>query len=514
MSLPTDTFSREEVRSHTTEDSLWCIIDSKVYDLTDFVDAHPGGETVLRQVAGQDATAAFYNLHRHEVLTRNERLVVGTIEGEKPQVITPQPGDLSKVPYAEPLWLAPPFRSPYYGESHKRLQRKLREFVDSELYKEAQECEATGRYVSQQMIDRMSELGILHMRLGPGKHLHGVELMGGAVKGEEFDYFHDLIVGQELARAMARGFADGNMAGMTIGLTAVLQFAHDEAWKNKIAQEVFSGKKKLCLAITEAFAGSDVAGLRTTAEKTPDGKHYIVNGTKKWITNGCWSDYFVTGVKTDKGLSVMLIERGEGVETKAIKTSYSPAAGTAYVTFDNVKVPVENLLGQENKGIHVILSNFNHERWMMVCGSLRMSRSIVEECLKWSNQRQVFGKQLIDQPVIRQKLAKMIALVEANQSWLETITYQMCHMPYKQQAQHLAGPIGLLKMSATRAAHEIADEAVQIWGGRGLTQTGMGKFIEMFHRTYKFDAILGGAEEVLGDLGVRQAMRNFPKAML
>ncbi|RSM17559.1 hypothetical protein CDV31_003636 [Fusarium ambrosium] len=439
---------------------------------------------------------------------------VGTIEGEKPQVITPQPGDLSKVPYAEPLWLAPPFRSPYYGESHKRLQRKLREFVDSELYKEAQECEATGRYVSQQMIDRMSELGILHMRLGPGKHLHGVELMGGAVKGEEFDYFHDLIVGQELARAMARGFADGNMAGMTIGLTAVLQFAHDEAWKNKIAQEVFSGKKKLCLAITEAFAGSDVAGLRTTAEKTPDGKHYIVNGTKKWITNGCWSDYFVTGVKTDKGLSVMLIERGEGVETKAIKTSYSPAAGTAYVTFDNVKVPVENLLGQENKGIHVILSNFNHERWMMVCGSLRMSRSIVEECLKWSNQRQVFGKQLIDQPVIRQKLAKMIALVEANQSWLETITYQMCHMPYKQQAQHLAGPIGLLKMSATRAAHEIADEAVQIWGGRGLTQTGMGKFIEMFHRTYKFDAILGGAEEVLGDLGVRQAMRNFPKAML
>jgi alkylation response protein AidB-like acyl-CoA dehydrogenase len=88
------------------------------------------------------------------------------------------------------------------------------------------------------------------------------------------------------------------MAGMTISLTAVLQFANNEAWKNKIAQEVFSGKKKICLAITEAFAGSDVAGLRTTAEKTKDGKHYIVNGTKKWITNGVFSDYFVTGVKT------------------------------------------------------------------------------------------------------------------------------------------------------------------------------------------------------------------------
>lgn len=108
----------------------------------------------------------------------------------------------------------------------------------------------------------------------------------------------------------------------------------------------------------------------------------------------------------------------------------------------------------------------------------------------------------------------MIALCESHQSWLETLTYQMCHMPYEQQAKHLGGPIGLLKMSATRAAHEIADEAVQIFGGRGLTQSGMGRVIEMFHRTYKFDAILGGAEEVLGDLGVRQAMRQMPNAKL
>jgi alkylation response protein AidB-like acyl-CoA dehydrogenase len=108
----------------------------------------------------------------------------------------------------------------------------------------------------------------------------------------------------------------------------------------------------------------------------------------------------------------------------------------------------------------------------------------------------------------------MIALVEANQSWLESITYQMCNMPYSEQVKHLAGTIGLLKMSCTRAAHEIADESIQIWGGRGLTQTGMGRTIELFHRTYKFDAILGGSEEVVADLGVRQALKNFPKAML
>ncbi|KAI6383245.1 hypothetical protein MCOR25_000165 [Pyricularia grisea] len=508
------TFTREEVKKHNTEDDVWFIIDSVVYDVSDFLDAHPGGEAVLRQAAGTDATTDFYNLHRHEVLTKYKDLAIGTIVNEKPSVITPKPGDLSLVPYAEPLWLTPQFKSPYYKESHHRLRRAMRLFTDIYTTPEAQARERDGEYVSQELIDRMSKAGILHMRMGPGKHLHGQNLLDGAVDGKEFDYFHDLICIQEQTRPSARGFQDGNLAGMVIGLTAVLNFCKDEPLKKKISEEVFSGKKKICLAITEAFAGSDVANLRTTAKKTADGKHYIVNGTKKWITNGVFCDYFVTGVQTDKGLSVLIIERGEGVETQQMKTSYSRTAGTTYVTFDNVKVPAGHLLGEENKGIYVILSNFNHERWTMTCGTVRYCRTVVEECLKWAHQRLVFGKRLIDQPVIRLKLAKMIALVESHQSWLETITYQMCHMPYSEQSKHLGGPIGLLKMSATRMAHEIADEAVQIWGGRGLTQTGMGYIIENFNRTYKFDAILGGAEEVLGDLGVRQAMKNMPKAML
>ncbi|KAJ0142431.1 Long-chain specific acyl-CoA dehydrogenase, mitochondrial [Colletotrichum tanaceti] len=398
------TFTRDEVAKNNTEDSLWCIIDSKVYDLTDFVDGHPGGESVLRQVAGRDATAEFYNLHRHEVLTKYDKtLVIGTVAGETPQVANPGPGELSAVPYAEPTWLTPQFKSPYFNDSHRALQRAIRDFTDREITPVALECEEKGEHIPQDLIDKMSKAGVLHMRLGPGKHLHGVDLLNGAVKGQEFDYFHDMILSQEMARTNCRGFQDGMLAGMTIGLPVVLNFANSESLRNRIADEVFSGRKKICLAITEAFAGSDVAGLRTTATKTPDGKHYIVNGTKKWITNGTFSDYFVTGVKTDKGLSVLLIERGEGVETKAIKTSYSPAAGTTYITFDNVKVPVENLLGQENKGIHVILSNFNHERWTMACATIRQCRTIVEECLLWANQRLVFGKKLIDQPVIRLK---------------------------------------------------------------------------------------------------------------
>jgi alkylation response protein AidB-like acyl-CoA dehydrogenase len=162
------------------------------------------------------------------------------------------------------------------------------------------------------------------------------------------------------------------------------------------------------LAITEPTVGSDVARIRTTATRSPDGKYFIVNGTKKWITNGTFADYFSTAVVTEKGISMLLIERSEGLETKPIKTSYSASAGTSYITFENVKVPVENLLGTEGKGFQVIMYNFNHERWYINSSLIRATRTVVEESFKWATQRKVFGKRLIEQPVIRNKLAHMV----------------------------------------------------------------------------------------------------------
>ncbi|KAF2399883.1 acyl-CoA dehydrogenase family protein [Trichodelitschia bisporula] len=512
--MSSQVYTRDEVAKHNSVDETWIIIDHRVYDVTDFLDAHPGGAVVLNQVAGKDATQAFYNLHRQEVLTKYESMCIGTIEGEKPEVVVVGPGELSTVPYAEPLWLRPEFRNPYYKESHRRLQKAMRKFVDTYITPEAQQKEMDGTYISQELIDRMAEANILAMRLGPGKHLKGRKLLGGVVEPEEFDYFHDLVVAQEMSRSNARGFQDGNLAGMVISLTAVQEWLNNVPLRNQLNEECLSGKKKICLAISEAFAGSDVAGIRTTAEKTPDGQHYIINGTKKWITNGMFADYFVTACRTKKGFSVILVPRGEGVETSHIKTSYSPCAGTAFVEYNNVKVPVSYLMGEEDQGFKVIMSNFNHERFGMCCGSIRKARTIVEECLKWSNQRMIFGKRLIDQPVIRQKLAKMMSHVEANQAWLESLAYQMNQLSYKDQNKLMGGPLALLKSFATRSAHEIADDAVNIFGGRGITQTGMGRIIEMYNRTYKFDAILGGAEEVLADLGVRQALKFMPKAML
>ncbi|KAI0787905.1 acyl-CoA dehydrogenase NM domain-like protein [Fomes fomentarius] len=514
MSKELKVFTREEVAQHNKQDDLWIIVDAKVYDVTRFKNLHPGGISVFYEedIAGQDATEAFYGLHRHEVLLKPQyqRLQIGVIKDEKSVVHSNIPGELSKVPYAEPLGLTPGYHSPYYTENHRKFQRALRKFVDEVVTPDALAREEDGKRPSLDVIQQMADYGLLAMIMGPGKHLKGRTLLGGVVKPEEFDRFHELIMAQELCRPSCRGYRDGMNSGATIGLPPVIHFGHPSI-RDRVIEEVLSGKKFMSLAISEAFAGSDVAGLRTTAKKTEDGKHWIINGTKKWITNGTFSDYFTVGCKTDEGLTVILVERGEGVETKAIKTSYSSAAGTAYITFENVKVPVENTLGPEGGGVFVILSNFNHERWVMCCAAARNMRLIVEESLKWVNQRKAFGKPLHGQPVIRAKLADMIAKTEAAEHWLENITYQMQHMNYKQQAQLLAGPIGLLKMYITRSAQDIARDAVQIFGGRGITKTGMGKHIEHYHRTVPFDAILGGAEDVLGDLGVRQAIKAMPK---
>ena len=200
------------------------------------------------------------------------------------------------------------------------------------------------------------------MRFGPGPHLKGLKLMDGVITPEEFDFFHESILTYELGRLGTRGYFDGLLAGGVIGLPPILNYG-SPAIKAKIIPEVFQAKKFICLAITEAFAGSDVGGLQTSAELVTDEdgkKWWVVTGTKKWITNGTYADYFTTAVRTgEQGFTVMVIPRGDGVETKAIKTSYSATAGTAYVTFDRVRVPVENTLGPVNKGMKVILQNFN-----------------------------------------------------------------------------------------------------------------------------------------------------------
>ncbi|KAI0723571.1 acyl-CoA dehydrogenase NM domain-like protein [Earliella scabrosa] len=505
------TFTVEEVAQHNKPGDLWIIVDAKVYDISKFVNLHPGGAGVLltKNVAGKDATEAFFGLHRHEVLLRPQyaRLQIGTVAGQKEFVKAKAAGEYSGVPYAEPAWLSPGYHSPYYTDGHRRFQKEMRKFFEEVVYPDALKCEENGKRISQEVVDKLCEMNIPAMRIGPGKHLKGRKLMGGIVTPEEFDHFHELIINCEVGRLGTRGYVDGLLAGEVIGLPPVLNFGSPEL-QAKVVPEVLDGKKFICLAISEAFAGSDVGGLQTYAER--DGDEWVITGTKKWITNGTFADYFTVACRTDNGYAVILVPRQDAVSTKAIKTAYSSTAGTAYVTFDGARAPVANTLGKVGNGMQVVLSNFNHERWMIVCTSLAAQRRIVEECLKWTSQRVAFGKPLNTQPVVRARLAQMIARIESGQNWLEFVTHQMNNMSYDEQSDKIAGTIGLLKQYVTRTGRETAEDATLLFGGRGITATGMGKFIENYHRTSPYDAILGGSEDVLGDLGVRQAIKKMP----
>jgi alkylation response protein AidB-like acyl-CoA dehydrogenase len=522
-SPPDRVITKSELKRHSTEDDCWVQIGNRVLNVSTFKFGHPGGEKILTKYAGQDATEQFYALHRHEVLEKYlGKLQVGVIENgmhEEPSNL----GEISEVPFAEHIaWRD--YDSPYFTESHIELRESFREWlhVRCRLSGIAEHHENTGERVPDDLMQDMGMRGIHAARLGPGPHLkQWRELVAKdpaatifGVEVEDFDYFHEQIMHEEMGRLGCGGFIAGVGDGMVIGLPAVNQFG--QAWmKADVVPEVLSGRKRISLAITEPQAGSDVANIITTATLSADGTHYLVNGTKKWITGGCHADYFVCAVRTGPagggGISILLLERGmEGLETKPIKTAYSAAAGTALVILEDVKVPISHLIGKENNGFMCVMYNFNHERWFICALVMGIIRAIVEETFKWTMQRRAFGKRLADQGVVRQKLAVMISAMEPCAHWLDSITHQMNRMPYEMQGLRLAGTTSLLKYQTTRAAQICADNAVQLWGGRGITKQGMGRYVERFNSQNKLGAILGGSEEILADLGVKMALKAYP----
>lgn len=509
------TFTREEVKKHCKPDDAWVIVDGDVYDISKFAKLHPGGKQTLLDYAGEDATEDFFGLHRLEVLDKYKRLKKGRLADAGPPNASAAEawGTFSKVPFAESSHLQG-MPSPYFNESHVALRKAVRKFWAEEIMEEALECEAKDEAPSPELRLRCGEEGIIAMVLGPGEHLKipAKGLCGGVVKPEEFNYFHEMVMQEERSRTMCPGYEDGLDAAVSIGAPVILKYGSD--WMKKdVLPAVIRGESCSCLAISEAFAGSDVAALRTRAELDASGENYIVNGTKKWITGGMYADWFVTAVRTGKpgagGISMMLIPRSDAVQTTVIKTKYSSAAGTAFVTFENAVVPKRNVFLGEGKGFQIIMSNFNHERWMICVFCLVRARMATEEVFKWSMQRKVFGKPLVEQPVIREKMAQSFGGIESVTAMMYEVTHAMNAMGT--QSAEIGGRIALLKYMTTRVCHLVADNAVQVLGGRGVTKGGMGRCVEVFSRAYKVPAVYGGSEEIMADLAVRQAIKAYPK---
>ena len=208
------------------------------------------------------------------------------------------------------------------------------------------------------------------------------------------------------------------------------------------------------------------------------------------------------------GVSLLLIERSfGGVSTRKMDCQGVWSSGTTYVTFEDVKVPVENLIGKENQGFRVIMTNFNHERIGIIIQCIRFSRVCYEESVKYAHKRRTFGKKLIEHPVIRLKLAHMARQIEASYNWLENMVFQCQRMDETEAMLKLGGAIAGLKAQATTTFEFCAREASQIFGGLSYSRGGQAAKVERLYRDVRAYAIPGGSEEIMLDLSIRQALR-------
>jgi len=211
------------------------------------------------------------------------RLQVGVVEGAK-TVKTPNAAEFSNVPYAEPSHLRG-YRSPYYTEKHVEFRKAMRELIEKEVRPWADEAELTQAYPSVEFYKKLGDFGLLAAMMGPGKHLELVSRLPGGIAPKDFDYWCEGIVHEELGRIICPGARDSLGAGIVISLPVLINFGTvDKSVAQRVVKEVLMGEKRICLAVTEPFVGSDVANCRLTATKSADGSYYLLNGVKKWIT--------------------------------------------------------------------------------------------------------------------------------------------------------------------------------------------------------------------------------------
>lgn len=277
------------------------------------------------------------------------------------------------------------------------------------------------------------------------------------------------------------------------------------------------------------------------------GNHYVVNGAKKWITNGLWADYCTAAVRTGgpgrKGISFLIIPlAAKGVTRRRMENSGVNASGSTYLEFDDVQVPVENLIGTENEGFKYIMSSklirsftfpiivlkemeerkkanslnpdFNAERLGMAATCIRLSRVCVEDAFRYAIARETFGQPLIANQVIRAKFSKMAQLIEPCQAFVEQLAYTIQLSQRTGREADIGGHTAMLKVIATRCLEKVCREAQQIFGGAGYNKGGKGSRIEAISRDVRVYVVGGGSEEILRELSVKEEMKHMQKLRL
>jgi acyl-CoA dehydrogenase len=373
----------------------------------------------------------------------------------------------------------------YFNETHGMVRDTMRRFVNEAVKPHIDTWEEAGGF-PREVYQHAGSLGLL----GIG---HPIEFGGS---GEQ-DVFLKVAASEELMRSGSGGFV-ASLGSLDIGLPPVWRTGSDEL-KQRIVPQVLAGEKIIALAITEPSGGSDVANLKTRAVR--DGDHYVVNGSKTFITSGARADYYTVAVRTGEagfgGVSLLLIEKGTPGFTvgRTLKKMGWWASDTAELFFQDCRVPADNLLGPENSGFFTIMANFQAERLSLAIMATMTAQLALEQCLAYVKERTTFGKPLSKHQVIRHKLAEMATQVDVAREYAYRCAARM------QAGESAIAEVSMAKNFATSVSTMVTDEAVQIFGGMGFMRESL---VERLYRDNRILSIGGGTHEIMNEIIAKQ----------
>lgn len=379
--------------------------------------------------------------------------------------------------------LRPP--SPFLTPRHDAWRQQLRAFVEAEIAPNLDAWDAAATFPDELYV-KAAKAGVLGMGFA--------ESLGGT--GEDIDLYHRIIFAEEFFR-MGSGVVFADLATHWIGLPPVIALGAPEMLET-VAKPILAGEKKIAFAVTEPSGGSDVGGFQTTAVK--QGDHYLVNGGKTLISGATRADFLLTAVRTGGpgvgGLSLLLIDaHSPGVSSAPVKGLAWYNGNNGSLNFDNVKVPVGNLIGVENRGFAGLANQFNIERFSGIAATLAMARTAIAEAIAFARERHTFGQRLIDHQAMRHKIVEMIQRVNACYAYLDILVWRF------QRGETPVADLAMMKIQATTTLEHCARESLQVLGGRAYTGANR---VERIYREARIFVIGGGSEEILRDLAGRQ----------
>ena len=371
--------------------------------------------------------------------------------------------------------------STYFTEEHQMFRASFRDFLLKEVVPHIEKWEKSGT-IERFIWKKFGEMGFFG--------IHYPEAYGGM----QLDLFYTVIFLEELQKIKSSGFAAAMWAHAYLAMTH-LNAEGDERIKQEYLVPSITGDKIGALCVTEPFGGSDVAGMRTTATKSED--NYIINGSKTFITNGVYADYFIVAAKTqpelgNKGISIFLVDTNTpGISATKLDKLGWRASDTAEIAFDNVVIPANNLMGEANSGFPYIMQHFAFERLIMAINAHARAEFALEYTIDYMEQREAFGKKINQFQALRHTIVEHATEVE------HCKIFNYAAIARLDKGEYVVKEATMAKLKSTKVADDTIYSCLQMLGGYGYMEEYP---LARLFRDSRLGPIGGGTSEIMREI--------------